>query len=211
MAFPAKVERWRAPLQAAGGSIPVEFMLAWIEHESGGRAALPVSSIGERGIFQIHPSEAEKIGLSASEFTALTSDAAVSENVAAGVKLVKYYMTQANTLLSKVGASWAPGSFWTLVKLFHGAPAVAKEGVVAVTKYLGRAPQDWAEFYRSLPNVVLANDKAQRIKDKVTGNATEIAQKAGLSTVGKAVSGIGVALVIGVLAFFGYRWFKGRA
>ena len=56
----------------------------------------------------------------------------------------------------------------------------------------------------------LDNDKAQRIAGKVTGNATEIAQKAGLSTVGKAAAGLGVAIVLGVLAFFGYKWWKGR-
>lgn len=211
MSFPAKVERWRGPLLAAAGSVPVDFLLAWVEHESGGRAALPVSSIGERGIFQIHPSEAEKIGLSASDFAALTSDDAVSQNVNAGLALVRHYMSEADKLLAKVGASWGrSGSFWTLVKLFHGAPAVAKEGMVAVTARLGRPPRDWAEFYATLPSVVLSNDKAQRIAAKVTGNSNEIAQKAGLSTAGKVVAGLGTAIIIGVLAFFGYRIFAGR-
>jgi hypothetical protein len=220
MPFSSSVERWRGPVSAVAGEIPVDFLLAWIDHESSGRSTIPVSSIGERGAFQIYPDEAKQIGYSDAQFAALSTEgdppSGGSLNADSGVRVARYYMGKANSVLSQVGADWgSSGSYWTLVKLFHGAPAVAKEGMVAVSKYLGRAPSDWTEFAYYLTNLAQSGDPSlsatvQRLAPKLVGNSTEIAQKAGLSLVGTVAVGLGSALVMGVLAFFGYRWWKGR-
>jgi hypothetical protein len=218
--FSKNVERWRGPVSAVAGDVPVDFLLAWIDHESSGRSTIPVSSIGERGAFQVYPAEAQQIGYSDAQFAALSTEGdpptGGSLNADSGVRLAHYYMGKADNVLSQVGASWGrSGSYWTLVKLFHGAPVIAKDGMIAVSKKLGRAPKDWNEFAPLLTSMAQASDPLLsatviRLAPKLVGNSTEIAQKAGLSLIGKAAFGAATAIVLGVLAFFGYRWWKGR-
>ncbi len=80
----------------------------------------------------------------------------------ATIRLIARCMTSATRDLVGVGAgsAWSPSgrSYWTLVKLQHGLPAISRQGLPAVTAKLGRPPADWSEFTRTLGDVRLDPD-----------------------------------------------------
>jgi len=58
----------------------------------------------------------------------------------------------ADLLAIGAGPSWSRDTrnYWALVKLQHGLPALSREGLPAVTKYLGHPPFSFAEFRATL-------------------------------------------------------------
>jgi hypothetical protein len=98
------------------GDIPLEFLLGWIAVESDGRVDV-VTSLDERGFFQIHPDESHDRRF---DHARLTSDPEYS--VQAGIQNVRYYADLARQRFPSI----PPGSelFWRVVKLQHalGSP-----------------------------------------------------------------------------------------
>jgi hypothetical protein len=100
------------------GNIPLDFLLGWIAVESGGRLD-DVTSLDERGYFQIHPDESRD-ARPPIEHRRLSTDADYS--VRAGLQIVRFYAS-----LAQRRFPWIPfGSelFWRVVKLQHamGSP-----------------------------------------------------------------------------------------
>ncbi len=93
----------------------------------------------------------------------------ITRQADAAVKLIKRSMTSATSDLMGVhaGTAWSPrqANYWTLVKLQHGLPGVARSGMPAVTKFLGRAPSGWKEFRATLPKVKLDAGTEKWMKD----------------------------------------------
>jgi hypothetical protein len=58
----ASVEQWRDLVAAAAGRLEVWYLLGLMDRLSGGRADFE-GSMGGRGLFQIHPTTAERLGL----------------------------------------------------------------------------------------------------------------------------------------------------
>lgn len=161
VAFPPGVERWRKPLEKISGWVPINFLLAWIQKESGGRPHV-VSSLGERGLFQVHKDEVPFLKITDEQFANLTKDARLALQV--GVKQAKLYARFAKRFLADVGAEWHGQDFWKLVKLHHGAFAMPKYALLAFQREHGRGPKTWSE----LKAFVL--DAVEKKQDLVPGN-----------------------------------------
>jgi len=95
------------------GEIPLEFLLGWIAVESDGRIDV-VTSLDERGFFQIHPAES-KDARPPLQHRLLSTDPAYS--VRAGIQLVRSYAD-----IARRRFPWIPAGselFWRVVKLQH--------------------------------------------------------------------------------------------
>jgi len=155
-------ERWRKKLERVATWVPVDALLAWIDTESGGRPNV-TTSLGERGLFQVHPAEVEMLGLTNDEFMRLTTDTDLALRV--GVKQAKLYARQAKKDLAKVGTDWHGRDFWKLVKLYHGAFGMPSSALNAFARINKRGPENWSELY----TFVIGEAAAGR--DLIPGNA----------------------------------------
>lgn len=140
-----RVERWRSYVIRYLPHIPPDFILAWIDKESDGRADIAPTSLDERGLMQIHPSEAQGMGLSSSEWSYLKtkeSDASFSmdKHFEIMARFVKYKEKGAKQTLSQLGVNWSGGDLWTFVKLMHGLPIIATQGIPAYKNAHGGSP-----------------------------------------------------------------------
>ena len=146
-------------IEAAGGDLPTNFLLAWASRESGGNPC-DYTSMGEAGIFQLQPGDNMRNGGTSTEALrsacgaggsryaarALTSDE-LAEQVRSGIQYVNWCRAQARKALDAVGADWPETSsdFWKMVKLVHTLPSLMG-GLSAAATDLGRPPATWDEF-----------------------------------------------------------------
>ena len=155
--FRASTEAWRPILARMGADLPTDFLLGWIDEESGGN----VCSLGipgvEAGLFQtFHPSD-DKFGATFSQLRPACSGQSLLREltpeemllqVQVGLNKVRFMRDRARQTLAAVGATWLEAStdFWNWVKLGHGLPAMQAELMRQITSSLGRAPRTWNEF-----------------------------------------------------------------
>jgi hypothetical protein len=117
------------------GEIPLAFLLGWIEVESNGRIDV-VTSINERGFFQIHPSESKDHRF---QHERLTTDPDYS--VRTGIELVRVYID-----LARRRFPWIPtGSklFWRMVKLQHAMGSGLAKMMLSDMQRSGVPPTTW--------------------------------------------------------------------
>ena len=155
-------------------AIPVRFVKAWMDAESGGNpcavgsitAKGPDGNPREMGLFQLYnPDDLKRVGVTGSELRAYCvpgtqrvsrklTPAEMTTQVRAGIQLIKLSRSSAIAAIAKVGADFGRGpDFWRFVKLAHALPALLNPGIVVVTKTLGRPPRDWAEFRKTAENI----------------------------------------------------------
>jgi hypothetical protein len=131
------------------GKIPLEFLLGWIEVESGGIIGRPgeVSSLGERGYFQIHPDEWRDYGFSRKFPGRTMKDLSTDPDfsVRAGIELVRVNRLAITSALRKFGFNPGPDLFWHLVKLRHWSP-VGINATLLHMKQNGFHPLNWDAF-----------------------------------------------------------------
>jgi hypothetical protein len=119
--------RWAALLpllERYRGEIPLEFLLGWIAVESDGRIDV-VTSLDERGFFQVHPAES-KDARPPLQHHRLSTDPDYS--VQAGLQLVRYYAQ-----LARARFPWVPAGsklFWRIVKLQHAMGSGLARGLL---------------------------------------------------------------------------------
>lgn len=133
----------KAAATAAG--IPLGVLVGWIARESGGKLE-EVTKLDERGLFQLMPSESQRLGL---DHQRLSTD--VDYSIAGGIKLIQAYMADVSALgVALAGSSY----FWRLVKLCHTMGSGATRSIVAAAKAAGAA-RSWD----SLESFALDHDK----------------------------------------------------
>lgn len=156
LVFPASVEQWRSRLAAQGGDLPLNFLLGWLKHESGGNpCALGIPGV-EAGMFQTYHPADDRYGATYAELRAgcsggnVVNPSAINRDlqVKSGLNYVRGKRAAARKHLAAVGASWNESSpdFWAMVKQEHALPCVAIDLLPLVKKKLGRAPSGWNEF-----------------------------------------------------------------
>lgn len=107
--------------------IPREYLLGWITVESGGKLG-DLTKICERGYFQVHPEESQRLNL---DHDRLSTDPGYS--VEGGVKLVKMYRSGIERLAEQLGIDKKSDLFWGLVKLRHWIPSAPQRLLAAMS------------------------------------------------------------------------------
>jgi hypothetical protein len=154
-ARPYGVESWRPLVTEMAGDIPVEVLLRWIKHESGGNPCATGKIVAgasiENGLFQLYspdddhlatPAQLHGAFCSAQECTRdLTLDEARIQ-VASGIAYVRSCRQRARAQLKEGGVVWdeSGSDFWSLVKMQHNLPSVPKFYVPRLR------PASWSDF-----------------------------------------------------------------
>lgn len=144
--FPVAVVRWTDLVKRYAGSIPVPFLLAWIQKESNGNPC-SYTTLRESGIFQLmwpgnlneggtteEKLRAACVGTTQSASRALTGGE-TEEQVRSGLQYVNYAREYARKYVN-----WPESNpdFWRMVKMVHVAPARVKQYAPGASS--------WAEF-----------------------------------------------------------------
>lgn len=158
------VESWlpklRPQLQSLCNAwlVPLGVPVGWIQVESGGRLD-EVTTLKERGYFQLMPSESADLGL---QHERLTTDSMYS--LSAGFKLINYYSRAIGRVCRIGGIEYVrPGTeyHWRLVKLGHSM------GLGATQRILLDAAKEHATIsWDVLKAYALQNDAALTQKTK---------------------------------------------
>ena len=151
MSFPVNINepltaRWRSfadRYSTPGGS---DFVLAWINLESGGDPSSKGSAAGgEKGIMQVSLDEATDMGMPSDDFNFLSVPETSSsydpdKHYSISEQLIRFHDTQASNLLAKLGIQFSGTDYWSVVKLLHGLPSIANLGLPAFMKDNGGNP-----------------------------------------------------------------------
>lgn len=160
MPFRPQVEQWRSLLSRYGGDLPVEFLLAWLEKESGGSPCATGIPNVEAGIFQtFHPSD-DRFGATFEQLRAACSGQSQVRQLSseetelqarAGINFVRGKRDAARAHFAAAGIRFGAGStdFWTGVKQEHALPCVMGGLLPRITAKLGRPPRSWAEIHQT--------------------------------------------------------------
>lgn len=168
MAFRMSAEAWRERVRKFNATnIPEDFLVAWIDHESGGNPA-SLGAPTEVGIFQIDLQDGPRFGgtmetlhtnfapYGSQKATRALTDAEKDLQVTTGLAMVRAYVDRAKSHASSVGADWPMGSsdFWKLVKWQHALPAYSLPLLKLFTSENGRTPttfDEWAAWVNARP------------------------------------------------------------
>jgi hypothetical protein len=158
MPFRASVEAWRPLADAYAADAPADFLLSWIDTESGGNRCNLTTGAGfpEVGLFQLDPGNAAVAGVDQSRLQANCAgqvdrgtDADREFAMASGVEYVKALKILAHARLQAVGTDWDESTpdFWSLVRLqFSAGGGATEKWLGQAAQALGRGPANWAEF-----------------------------------------------------------------
>ena len=154
---PYGVESWRPLVTEMAGDIPVEVLLRWIKHESGGNpcsTGAPAKTGGgsiENGIFQLYSPDDDHLATPAQLHGSFCSgqtcirDLTLDEariQVASGIAYVRICRERARAQLKQIGVTWdeTGRDFWSLVKMQHNLPSIPKQYIPKLR------PSSWSEF-----------------------------------------------------------------
>jgi hypothetical protein len=152
---PYGVESWRALVTEMAGDIPVEVLLRWIKHESGGNPCATGKIVQgasiENGLFQLYSPDDDHIATPAQLHGSFCSgqtcirDLTLQEariQVASGIAYVRICRERARAQLKQAGVTWdeTGSDFWSLVKMQHNLPSVPKQYIPKLR------PSSWSDF-----------------------------------------------------------------
>ena len=154
---PYGVESWRPLVTEMASDIPVEVLLRWIKHESGGNpcsTGAPAKTGGgsiENGIFQLYSPDDDHLATPAQLHDSFCSgqtcirDLTLDEariQVASGIAYVRSCRERARAQLKQAGVTWDEKGkdFWSLVKMQHNLPSVPKTYIPKLR------PSSWSDF-----------------------------------------------------------------
>ena len=172
--FNASVEQWRADVENQAGTLPVNFLLMWIQVESNGNPC-SWTSLQEAGIFQLmppdniaqggttmaaqHPIPPCAAGTQTTAYRTSLSDDQAYEQVRGGIQYVNYCRKQADAQLALAGYAGQPGwtdsdwSYWAMVKMWHVLPGRIPSMLQAGIAGNGGIPADWDAMAQYVTNV----------------------------------------------------------
>jgi len=173
VSFRASAEAWRSLVVANARGLPIDFLIAWVNYESGGNPAA-LGAITEVGIFQVDMQSGPQFGgdvntlhrnfapHASSTATRPLTAAEKLLQVTSGIAMVESYRKASRAKLSAVGADWPEGSsdFWCLVKMHHGLPALPRDFLPAFKRAHGRAPATWDEWNRWMNSLSYAEARS---------------------------------------------------
>lgn len=175
--LPTRAEILIPKINKYRGGIPLHILLGWIELESG-RKNGTITSLCERGFFQIHPAEAKTHKISNHQLLSYDED----HSIQSGIKLVNNYVGRTNLLVKKYGLPNQDEMFWKLVKLHHWIPGGPKIILEDMRAY-GLKPSNWA----AIKNFALVPGNRKRLKQRIgfdpqqgIENADKMLEKANL-------------------------------
>jgi hypothetical protein len=175
--YPPAVERWRPLVTELANGINVDFLLTWIQHESGGNPCATGIANKETGLFQSYHPHDDRHGATFAELRAAClpgkqtadrpfTDAERRLQVSAGIALARACMKTATSTLQAIGAQWSTRDRYCLTKLVHALPSYAYRFPRAYAARYGRPPASWTElraWVRSLSeDEAIAIDRAVR-------------------------------------------------
>lgn len=232
--FRSSVEAWRPLVTSLSNGKPVEFLLAWLDKESGGYPC-DYTYLGEAGIGQLDSSNMASVGTNASEqhptgpcpsialgcvykgacpasshavgYGDLTDDQRTLQAVP-WLAYVDLQIERARTNLAQYGYSWPENttSFWSLVKMGHVAPArIPVMLAQGLVCNAGTPPADW--------DSLIACGPFPNTPQNWIDNATTVGNYAtGLKLFGSVPTWFAVTLGIGSLfaVIFAARTLKKR-
>lgn len=169
------VEQWRDDVKKQMGSLPIDFLMAWVQIESLGSGCSD-TKYSEVGIFQLmagdniaqggttvdqqHPSPPCIPGQSTHVWRdGFTTDQAY-EQVRAGIQYANYCRTSAEAAMKAAGYLDQPGwsdkdwSYWAMVKMWHVSPANAPKLMYAGSSGAGGIPADWDDMMQYAGGIV---------------------------------------------------------
>jgi hypothetical protein len=164
--FSPLVEFWRSYFEQSGTDLPIEFILDWIQRESGGNPC-SYTTYHESGILQLMPPhDTDAAGTTEDALRTMCipgtgqmakpidqlSDEEIHEQVWSSIVYVNNKRALAHQLLHNVGTDWSESTanFWSLVKLLHSLPSLTDYLPVAAQQ-LSRGPANWDEFIQFVP------------------------------------------------------------
>lgn len=189
--FRSSVEAWRPLTTSLANGKPIEFLMAWLDKESGGNPC-DYTVLHEAGIGQLDPSNMASVGTNVSQqhpsppcvpntrttnvrYADLTDDQRVQQ-VQPWLDYVDKCIDRASSELAQHGYSnWTPDttSFWSMVKMGHVAPAripvMLAQGLACNA---GTPPVDWDAlmFCGPFPNTPQSwTDNAGTVGSYATG------------------------------------------
>src|SRR5712691_4322104 len=182
---PYGVESWRPLVTEMAGDIPVEVLLRWIKHESGGNpcsTGAPAKTGGgsiENGIFQLYSPDDDHLATPAQLHGSFCSgqtcvrDLTLDETriqVASGISYVRICRERARAQLKQAGVTWneTGRDFWALVKMQHNLPSVPKQYIPKLR------PSSWSEFKQGV-----LKERPDYAKTTIFTNAEDIGAAAG--------------------------------
>jgi len=136
--LPAKTDALVAKLNKYRGGIPLHILLGWIEVESG-RQIGSITSLCERGYFQIHPDEAIDYKIPNHHLLSYDED----HSIQSGIKIVNNYVARTNSYVKNFGLPASGEAFWKIVEMHHWIPSGPRTILTAMKKH-GVKPSSWS-------------------------------------------------------------------
>lgn len=168
--FRGSAEDWRPLAETMAGDIPVDFIIAWIDKESGGNPCSYTTNptLREVGIGQYctagdcadnltmanttaaaqHPIPPCADGAQTYATYASLSPSQQADQMQALVTYINAARSRVDDYLSGAGTIWLDNGedYWKLVKMVHVAPGVIPKGLAACSGATGQPCADWNGF-----------------------------------------------------------------
>lgn len=153
--FKQSAEQWRPYFESLAPDIPQDFLIAWLDKESGGNPCSTGIPGVEAGIFQTYHPADDRFGATFAQLRQGCSGQQIVDpsavdyelQASAGINFVRGKIAAAAAHIVGAGVNWPMDSsdFWKAVKQEHALPCVMGELLPRVVRQYG-PPPDFGTF-----------------------------------------------------------------
>jgi hypothetical protein len=196
--FRGTAEDWRPLAETMAGDIPIDFIIAWIDKESGGNPCneTPDPNLREVGIGQWcsagdcadnltmagstyaaqHPSPPCVQGANTYATYGMLTPQQQTDQMQALVTYINAARSRVDDLLSAAGTIWIDNGedYWKLVKMIHALPGAIASGLAACTAATGQPCNDWDGFSSAARGIWGTTAKGLKRINDVLANANDV-------------------------------------